>query len=78
MIHYAFRTREVTADQVASVSVEDRSVDVQSTGSISMTAQDTLLVLHFTDGSQLSPSVPQQLANEFRREVLEWPRATTK
>ena len=78
MIHYAFRTREVTADQVASVSVEDRNVDVQSRGSITMSAKDTLLVLRFTDGSELSLSVPQQLANEFRREVLEWPRATTK
>ncbi len=65
-VHYLFHKRVVPPDHVTNVSVEDRSVTVKSSGSLPMTAEDTIVEIHFADGSTLSLSVPRSIAVEFQ------------
>jgi hypothetical protein len=71
-IHYLLRKRVVPPGQVTDVSVEDRNVTLKSSGSLPMTAKDTLVTIRFADGSELSLSLPKGIAVGLQAAAQRW------
>ncbi len=71
-IHYLLHKRLVPLDQVTNVTVEDRSITMKSSGSLPMTAEDTIVEFRFADGSKLSLSVPKGIAVEVQAAAQRW------